>query len=463
MPSLTPVQIAQRKGIDVNATRAEYDKNYGTYRNLLKSLSKTGLDQERIYQQPGVRQAYDAANKSYSTLVSGGVPENSIQRPTFYSGNGKNGFINKIASVALPAAGAFLGGPVGAAAGSAVASKANHASWGEGLKNAGLSAAMAAIGGQTGKFVPSDSLVGSANSSLIDFASPVGNLFKSATDGLSGALKSTTGLSTGSGLTGDFARGVTGAAGDSPITSAARQAISGSATSASGGGLANYLPSASGAVSGGGSTGGFFSGITDFAKGITTDPVGTITDSIKSGAEDMFKPASLIKSGLKGGLSLALQKDNSRGYEAVQRAAEGSAANFQPFLDSGTAANSELSDLQGLNGPEAQAAAMARFHADPGYNFARDEGIKALDASAASRGMLRSGNQQRAVQTYGTGLADQYFKQYLDRLAGTAGKGQEAATGVGDAKLMAANVFGAMKKNKADNFNQVLGGLASFL
>lgn len=83
---------------------------------------------------------------------------------------------------------------------------------------------------------------------------------------------------------------------------------------------------------------------------------------------------------------------------------------------------------------------MAQFQADPGYNFRMAEGMKALERSAAARGLLQSGGTLKGIQQYGQNLAsDEYqnaFQRYLtERQAKLApleyqiGLGQAAASG----------------------------------
>jgi hypothetical protein len=81
---------------------------------------------------------------------------------------------------------------------------------------------------------------------------------------------------------------------------------------------------------------------------------------------------------------------------------------------------------------------MKQFQADPGYQFRLQEGMKALDRSAAARGGLLSGATLRGAQRYGQGLAaDEYtnaFNRYqaeraarLNPLQSLAGMGQTTA------------------------------------
>jgi len=77
------------------------------------------------------------------------------------------------------------------------------------------------------------------------------------------------------------------------------------------------------------------------------------------------------------------------------------------------------------------------FFSDPSYSFRQQEGINALDRSAASRGRVLSGAQDRAVTRYGSNLASQEFGNVFNRAKDTfttnlntqkslAGVGQEA-------------------------------------
>lgn len=68
------------------------------------------------------------------------------------------------------------------------------------------------------------------------------------------------------------------------------------------------------------------------------------------------------------------------------------------------------------------------FYASPGYQFRMDEGISALDKSAAARGRLRSGAQNKALTRYGQGLASEEFSNYTNNLARIAGLGSGATS-----------------------------------
>lgn len=146
-----------------------------------------------------------------------------------------------------------------------------------------------------------------------------------------------------------------------------------------------------------------------------------------------------------------------------------------------TAGELGLYDLQGLYGlgpkwmnDAAQeryrsdpmyAGELNNFQASPGYQFRMEEGLKALDRSAAARGMLRSGAQMKATQRYGEGLAaDEYdrhfnrvtnsFNNYANRLSALAGVGQTTNQNMASLGANVANSSGNILMNAAQGMGQ---------
>jgi hypothetical protein len=83
---------------------------------------------------------------------------------------------------------------------------------------------------------------------------------------------------------------------------------------------------------------------------------------------------------------------------------------------------------------------MDQFQADPGYQFRMSEGLKALERSAASRGILQSGGTLKDITRFGQDAASQEyqnaFRRYLTErearlqpLEYQIGLGQAAASG----------------------------------
>jgi hypothetical protein len=86
----------------------------------------------------------------------------------------------------------------------------------------------------------------------------------------------------------------------------------------------------------------------------------------------------------------------------------------------------------------------------PDYQFGFNEGTKALNQGAASRGMTYSGAQGKALQRYGNDYAGTKLNESYNRLASLAGIGQQANT-----------VGAATGQNYANNVGQTMQGMGN--
>ena len=100
-----------------------------------------------------------------------------------------------------------------------------------------------------------------------------------------------------------------------------------------------------------------------------------------------------------------------------------------------------------------QDAAKARFYDSPDYTINFDEGAKALEASAAARGGLFSGNTGTALVRYGQDYGNRLYNQYANRLQSFAGFGQTAAAQTGQ--------FGAYSAGQQGNALMAGGNAAA--
>ena len=162
----------------------------------------------------------------------------------------------------------------------------------------------------------------------------------------------------------------------------------------------------------------------------------------------------------------------------------------QPFYDAGITAQNRLLDILGLSdrttaegyGSGVRPFGMDDFRADPGYNFRMKEGLKSLDAIAASRGGLISGNALRAAQEFGQDLASQEYTNAYNRyranrsdvltpIQSILGQGQTTASELGSAgqnyaknagsnMIAAGNARASGYTGSADAWNRGLGGAA---
>lgn len=113
---------------------------------------------------------------------------------------------------------------------------------------------------------------------------------------------------------------------------------------------------------------------------------------------------------------------------------------YQPFYDTGVSSNSMYGNALGLNGATGNDAANAAFRASPGYQFRFNQGMDALNRSAASRGMLASGNQSMALNDYGQNQASSEWNNWLNGLNTGATRGMGAAAGMSGLQTTLANL-----------------------
>jgi hypothetical protein len=134
----------------------------------------------------------------------------------------------------------------------------------------------------------------------------------------------------------------------------------------------------------------------------------------------------------------------------------------QPYMGLGSNAVGSLNQLfgygTGANGANG-APNYSAFHADPGYQFQLNQGVAANNASFAARGMSDSGAQQKALAQYTSGLADQTYGNYVNRLMGLVGVGQNATNTLGAQNLGYAGVLNSMAGNQAQLLNSAYGTL----
>lgn len=86
---------------------------------------------------------------------------------------------------------------------------------------------------------------------------------------------------------------------------------------------------------------------------------------------------------------------------------------------------------------------FADFLKSPGFEFRKQEGVDALDRSAAARGQLLSGQQRKEVLDFGQNLASAEFNSFVDRLASFAGIGQTTGAQIGQLGANAALAQGS--------------------
>ena len=169
----------------------------------------------------------------------------------------------------------------------------------------------------------------------------------------------------------------------------------------------------------------------------------------------------------------------------------------QPYLQAGTQGLGSLENLLGVGGGNGQAGygsllqgygafqapTLAQAENQPGYQFQLQQGLNALQNSAAARGTLLSGGTAAGIEQYGQEAAQQdysnVYNQMLgtyqtnyntfaqnqaneyNRLSGLTGVGQGAANVLAGAQQSAAGNVGNILTNESAQQGQTYGAIGN--
>jgi len=103
--------------------------------------------------------------------------------------------------------------------------------------------------------------------------------------------------------------------------------------------------------------------------------------------------------------------------QAANSAYQGIAKNYDPYARLG---------LGGVNALENLASNPESVRSLPGYEFARQEGLRAVDRLRNAGHSFQSGSTLKGAERYATGLADQTYGNQFNRLLQLTGQGQQA-------------------------------------
>lgn len=176
-------------------------------------------------------------------------------------------------------------------------------------------------------------------------------------------------------------------------------------------------------------------------------------------------PIALIGAGLAaaGGVASAVIGSNAAGHASDVAAATAAANNAlqeqiynsnkaleTPYINAGNTANTELLGFLGLGGSaEASHAALQTYLNSTGYQFARDSGLEAVTNNKAAAGLLKSGSTLKALDAFGTNIANQYGQQYVGNLQNVVGTGAGAANALSGTGAAYANSVSSNNNNAA--------------
>jgi hypothetical protein len=119
--------------------------------------------------------------------------------------------------------------------------------------------------------------------------------------------------------------------------------------------------------------------------------------------------------------------DLDTGRTDVTNAANTATGYYAPYESTDLAATKTYGDALGLNGASGNAAALLGFQESPGYQFDVDQATQSILRSAAARGQLGGGGVTTDLAKTISGLANNEYGGWLDRLSGLNSQGATIA------------------------------------
>lgn len=158
----------------------------------------------------------------------------------------------------------------------------------------------------------------------------------------------------------------------------------------------------------------------------------------------------------------ALQQGQTQAAGAINRGMEA----YQPYQAAGVGATNRLAQLYGAGGEYTQMPTLDQLQMDPSYAFREQQGMQAVNRSAAAQAGLQSGAALKAAQRFGQDLAsteygNAYNRFMANRAAATqglqnlSGGGLSAASGMGNLAGGLANVYTGTGQQLAQNYQNL--------
>lgn len=129
---------------------------------------------------------------------------------------------------------------------------------------------------------------------------------------------------------------------------------------------------------------------------------------------------------------------------------------FAPYQAAGLQAFGQQQALAGLQGQQAQRAAIGALEASPEYQALARQGEEAILQRASATGGLRGGNVQAALAQFRPAMLQQLIDQQYQRLGGFAGTGLQTTGALASMGQSAAAQQGQFGANVASNIGNLL-------
>jgi hypothetical protein len=160
--------------------------------------------------------------------------------------------------------------------------------------------------------------------------------------------------------------------------------------------------------------------------------------------------------GIQAGAAESGIVEQRRQFDALQ-------ALLKPYTEAGLPALQQQQALLGLQGPEAEQAAIERIRGGETFQALQQQGEEALLQRASATGGLRGGNLQGALAQFRPELLSSLIEQQYGRLGGMTTLGQRSAAGVGAAGMESGtNVANLLAQQGAARAGGELGEAKAF-
>jgi hypothetical protein len=170
----------------------------------------------------------------------------------------------------------------------------------------------------------------------------------------------------------------------------------------------------------------------------------------------MQADAASEAAGIQAGAAGEGIAEQRRQFDALQ-------ALLKPYTEAGLPALQQQQALLGLQGPEAERAAIERIRGGETFQALTQQGEEALLQRASATGGLRGGNIQGALAQFRPALLNQAIEQQYGRLGGMTQLGQRSAAGVGAAGMESGtNVANLLAQQGAARAGGELGEAKAF-
>lgn len=130
--------------------------------------------------------------------------------------------------------------------------------------------------------------------------------------------------------------------------------------------------------------------------------------------------------------SIAGIEEQRRQFDKVQEL-------LSPYVKAGTGSLEAQQNLIGLNGNDAQQAAIEALRGGAQYKSTMQAGTDAILANASATGGLRGGNTQNALSRFGGDTLTNLIQSQFSNLGGLTNLGQNSAAQTGSAAMASGN------------------------